>query len=83
MKRIFIFTCLIFAIVSSCSKDRHFYNEDGSQITMEQALEIVKDEVDFYDWVEITADIVKKGTHLYTDLLQARICSGKRAPDQL
>ena len=36
------------ALLFSCKKENRFYNDDGSPITMEQALEIVKDKEDYY-----------------------------------
>lgn len=39
---------VIVALLFSCKKEDRFYNDDGSPITMEQALEIVKDKVDYY-----------------------------------
>ncbi len=59
---VFICICTLIALLFSCKKEDGFYNDDGSPITMEQALEIVRDEVDFYDWVEISTEIIKKGT---------------------
>lgn len=60
------------ALLFSCKKENRFYNDDGSPITMEQALEIVRDDVDFYDWVEISTEIIKKGTKFtnYLDTTQ-------------
>ena len=48
-------------IMSSCNKEDS-YNADGSPITMEQALDIVKDEVEYYEWVEISTEVIKRGT---------------------
>ena len=39
---------VIVALLFSCKKEDRFYNDDGSPITMEQALEIVKDKEDYY-----------------------------------
>ena len=50
--------------VASCEKENKEtpYNPDGSPITQEQALEIVKEDVDMYDVVYVSKSIVKKGT---------------------
>ncbi len=53
---------VIVALLFSCKKEDRFYNDDGSPITMAQALEIVKDKVDYYDWVEISTEVIKGGS---------------------
>ena len=62
MKRIlpFVFAAIMMAI--SCTKENNDepYNHDGSPIT--QALEIVKEDIDEYDFVCVSKSIVKKGT---------------------
>ncbi len=64
------------ALLFSCKKENRFYNDDGSPITMEQALEIVRDDVDFYDWVEISTEIIKKGTK-FTNYLDTTLSTYK------
>lgn len=48
----------------SCTKENNDepYNHDGSPITQAQALEIVKEDIDEYDFVCVSKSIVKKGT---------------------
>ena len=48
----------------SCTKENNDepYNPDGSPITQAQALEIVKEYIDEYDFVCVSKSIVKKGT---------------------
>ena len=72
-KAVLICISALVALLFSCKKEDGFYNDDGSPITMEQALEIVGDEVDFYDWVEISTEIIKKGTKFtnYLDTTQS------------
>ena len=64
MKRIlpFVFAAIMMAI--SCTKENNDepYNHDGSPITQAQALEIVKEDIDEYDFVCVSKSIVKKGT---------------------
>lgn len=64
MKRIlpFVFAAIMMAI--SCTKENNDepYNPDGSPITQAQALEIVKEDIDEYDFVCVSKSIVKKGT---------------------
>lgn len=64
MKRIlpFVFAAIMMAI--SCTKENNDepYNPDGSPITQAQALEIVKEYIDEYDFVCVSKSIVKKGT---------------------
>ena len=64
MKRIlpFVFAAIMMAI--SCTKENNEepYNPDGSPITQAQALEIVKEDIDEYDFVCVSKSIVKKGT---------------------
>lgn len=54
--------------VASCEKENKEspYNPDGSPITQEQALEIVKEDVDMYDYVYVSKSIIKKGTKIKT-----------------
>ncbi len=72
-KAVLVCISALVALLFSCKKEEGFYNDDGSPITMEQALEIVRDEVDFYDWVEISTEIIKKGTKFtnYLDTTQS------------
>ena len=64
MKRIlpFVFAAIMMAI--SCTKENNDepYNHDGSPITQAQAVEIVKEDIDEYDFVCVSKSIVKKGT---------------------
>ncbi len=64
MKRVLSLVLSIVVAVVSCTKESKEgpYNPDGSPITQAQALEIVKDVVDEYDFVFISKTIVKNGT---------------------
>ncbi len=66
MKRTLIALLYVAMAVVSCTKEskegQDPYNPDGSLITQDQALGIVKDEIDEYDVVYISKSIVKKGT---------------------
>ena len=61
-KAVLICISALVALLFSCKKEDGFYNDDGSPITMEQALEIVRDKVDYYDWVEISTEVIKGGS---------------------
>ena len=71
-KAVLICTCALIALLFSCKKEDRYYNDDGSPITMEQALEIVRDKVDYYDWVEISTEVIKGGQYLYQQLQRHR-----------
>ena len=64
MKRILTFVLAAIMMAISCTKENNDepYNPDGSPITQAQALEIVKEEIDEYDFVCVSKSIVKKGT---------------------
>lgn len=64
MKRVLTLVLTIVMTVVSCTKEDKNgpYNPDGSPITQDQALEIVKDVVDEYDFVFISKTIVAKDT---------------------
>ncbi len=61
-KAVLVCISALVALLFSCKKEDGFYNDDGSPITMEQALEIVRDKVDYYDWVEISTKVIKGGS---------------------
>ena len=64
MKRILTFVLAATMMAISCTKENNDepYNPDGSPITQAQALEIVKEYIDEYDFVCVSKSIVKKGT---------------------
>lgn len=68
MRRIICILLALAAVVASCTKESREepYNPDGSPISQAQALEIVKEDVDFYDVVYVSKSIVKKGTEFCT-----------------
>ncbi len=68
MKRILPFVLAIAMVAISCTKEskEEPYNPDGSPITQAQALEIVKEDIDEYDFVCVSKSIVKKGTKFRT-----------------
>ena len=62
-----VLALLVIAVITmvSCSKDDDgFYNKDHSQITREQAVKIMKKEIDRYEEVRISKDILKAGTKI-------------------
>ncbi len=64
MKKISALILIVAMAMISCTKEskEEPYNSDGSPITQAQALEIVKEEIDEYDFVCVSKSIVKKGT---------------------
>lgn len=68
MKNISALILIVAMAMISCNKESKDepYNSDGSPITQAQALEIVKEEVDFYDVVYVSKSVVKKGTKFRT-----------------
>lgn len=68
MRRIICILLALAAVVASCTKESREepYNPDGSPITQAQALEIVKEDVDFYDVVFVSKSVEKKGTEFCT-----------------
>lgn len=68
MRQIIYVLLALAAVVTSCTKEskEEPYNPDGSPITQAQALEIVKEDVDYYDVVYVSKSIVKKGTKFCT-----------------
>lgn len=57
-------------LLLSCQKEAKEapYNADGSPLTMEQAIEIVQEEVDYYEEAYISKSIIKKGTKFTNSL---------------
>lgn len=68
MKKISALILIVAMAMISCTKESKDepYNSDGSPITQAQALEIVKEDVDYYDVVYVSKSIVKKGTKFCT-----------------
>jgi len=67
-KAVLICICALVALLFSCKKEDRYYNDDGSPITMEQVLEIVRDDVDYNDLVEISTGVINKGTKFTNSL---------------
>lgn len=69
MRRVLALLAIAVITMVSCSKDDDgFYNKDHSPITREQAIKIMKKEIDRYEEVVICKDIVRAGSKILPGL---------------